>query len=247
VILPPDKAQSVALIVHELATNAAKYGALSGETGRVSLSWRLDKGRLRLSWTESDGPRISKPKSKGFGAKIIEASLNRPRGDDATFLWLPNGLSCDIVLALTPLRDCSSPTDGHRTANSSKGDRRRILVVEDEGLVGALTSELVAEMGYAALGPCVGLDEAMRFVRRNQVDGAILDVNLGGELVFPLARELVNREIPLLFLTGYEKGIVGAGFEVFPVLQKPVAADDLKNLLALMVGPRDGSKAGPAA
>ncbi len=141
----------------------------------------------------------------------------------ATFEWLPEGLRCEIVLALSAKRSEARPTDlpqGAEVAN-----RRRILVVEDEGLVGALTSELIDQMGYSALGPCVDINEAMTVMRRNHIDGAVLDVNLGGELVFPLARALADRAVPLVFLTGYEKTAVAEGFGAFPILQKPVAAE----------------------
>jgi two-component sensor histidine kinase len=238
IILPPDKAQSVALIVHELATNAVKYGALSGDAGYVDFRWELCDGQLKLSWTETGGPAVSPPETKGFGTRIIEASLNKGRGDSASFAWLPDGLRCEIALSLSPQRE-EAPGLAERPsiAKPASGDKRHILVVEDEGLVGALTSELIEQMGYAALGPCIDMDEAMATMRRNRIDGAVLDVNLGGELVFPLAKVLADLAIPLVFLTGYEKSIVADGFEAFPVLQKPIAADELRTALALMLNP----------
>lgn len=245
VILPPDRAQSIALIVHELATNAAKYGALCGELGRVDLSWRLKDGSLQFSWVESGGPPTSEPSVRGFGAKIIEASLNRGLGDSACFTWRPEGLRCEITLGLGAQHD-----DGALVfpeAPSTSTGRPRILIVEDEGLVGALTSELIDQMGYAALGPCVNTNDALLCLRQNCVDGAILDVNLGGELVFPLARELARREIPMLFLTGYEKDVVGAGFGGCPVLRKPVAVEELKTALSSMVDANRNPECGPAA
>ena len=237
IILPADKAQSVALIIHELTTNAAKYGALSGASGRVDLTWQLHDGQLKIHWNESGGPPVSAPTSKGFGTKIIEASLNRSRGDNAIFSWLEAGLCCEISLSLSSQRrEGVAALDKSRDARSSE-NRQRILVVEDEGLVGALTSELIEQMGYSALGPCVDMGEAMSVMRRNHIDGAVLDVNLGGELVFPLARALADRSVPLVFLTGYEKTAVAEGFETFPILQKPVAADELRAALALMLSP----------
>jgi PAS domain S-box-containing protein len=243
IILPPDKAQSVALIIHELATNAAKYGALSGGAGRVDLTWALRAGVLTLRWIEAGGPPVSVPTTKGFGTKIIEASLNKSRGDSATFSWLPEGLHCEIAMLLSSQRKEAQATGETLRDTKQSESRRRILVVEDEGLVGALMSELIDQMGYAALGPCVDLNEAMNVMRRNHIDGAVLDVNLGGELVFPLAKALADRNIPLVFLIGYEKTAVAAGFEDFPILQKPVAADDLRNVLALMLNPSPRSVA----
>jgi two-component sensor histidine kinase len=237
ILLPPDKAQSVALIIHELATNAVKYGALSDPAGKLELDWSLSDGRLRLIWTESNGPPVTEPAAKGFGTKIIEASLNRQRGDFADFRWDRDGLKCEIALSLTSQRTEKKAFERVPEEVTPPVSRRRILVVEDEGLVGALTSELIDQMGYSALGPCMDLNEAMGVMRRNHIDGAVLDVNLGGELVFPLAKALIDRSIPVVFLTGYEKTAVGGGFEVFPILQKPVAADELRNVLSQVLGP----------
>ena len=237
IILPADKAQSVALIVHELVTNAVKYGALSGATGHVDLAWELCDGQLKLSWVESGGPLVTLPATKGFGTRIIESSLNKARGDVASFEWLPEGLRCEIVLALSAKRGEARTLADVPPAAKPVDNRRRILVVEDEGLVGALTSELIEQMGYSALGPCVDINEAMTVMRRNHIDGAVLDVNLGGELVFPLAKALAERAVPLVFLTGYEKTTVAEGFDVFPILQKPVAAEELRTVLALMLSP----------
>ena len=242
IILPPDKAQSVALIVHELATNAAKYGALSGGAGHVDLAWSLCDAKLTLRWLETGGPRVSAPTTKGFGTKIIEASISRQRGDDATFSWLPEGLHCEIVLALSHRRETQPAVEALHDSELTE-NRLKILVVEDEGLVGALTSELIEQMGYAALGPCIDINEALAVMRRNHIDGAVLDVNLGGELVFPLAKALADRDIPLVFLTGYEKSAVADEFEVFPILQKPVAADELRAALALLLRPSPRSVA----
>ena len=242
IILPPDKAQSVALIVHELATNAAKYGALSGGAGHVDLAWSLCDAKLTLRWLETGGPRVSAPTTKGFGTKIIEASISRQRGDDATFSWLPEGLHCEIVLALSHRRETHPAVETLHDSELTE-NRLKILVVEDEGLVGALTSELIEQMGYAALGPCIDINEALAVMRRNHIDGAVLDVNLGGELVFPLAKALADRDIPLVFLTGYEKSAVADEFEVFPILQKPVAADELRAALALLLRPSPRSVA----
>jgi len=245
IILPADKAQSLALIIHELATNAAKYGALSGDVGRVDLGWELNVGKLKLSWVETRGPSVSAPTTKGFGTKIIETSLNKSRGDSAKFTWDPAGLHCEIVLSLsmphgeqlklvTPAKEAKLPDS-----------LPRILVVEDEGLVGALTSELIETMGYSAIGPCINIGDAMNVMRGNHLDGAVLDVNLGGELVFPLAKALAERAIPMVFLTGYERSVIAEGFEACPVLQKPVAAEDLRMALALALNPapRTGSVA----
>jgi PAS domain S-box-containing protein len=94
--LPATLAQAIAVAVHELATNAAKYGALSKPSGRIEISWRTgDADRLVLNWTESGGPRVAAPTRKGFGVGAIDGVL-RTLGGKATRQWKPEGLVCEL-------------------------------------------------------------------------------------------------------------------------------------------------------
>jgi PAS domain S-box-containing protein len=98
ILLEPNAAQAVAMTLHELATNAAKYGALSVANGRVDLKWSHEpNGQLRLRWTETSGPAVRKPTRQGFGARIIERSIARLQGK-TRFDWRPKGLVCEITL-----------------------------------------------------------------------------------------------------------------------------------------------------
>ncbi|WP_426000294.1 sensor histidine kinase [Caulobacter sp. DWR1-3-2b1] len=88
-----DAATNVALVVHELATNAAKYGALSVPGGRVRISWAVTKGRLALSWAEKGGPVITgPPEREGFGSVLARKSVSGGLRGDLTFHWNPDGL-----------------------------------------------------------------------------------------------------------------------------------------------------------
>src|SRR5260221_495558 len=87
VVLPPDRAQTIALILHELATNAAKYGGLSEPTGLVDVSWRIENSSLLLNWIESGGPLVSPPSHQGVGTRIIRASAASIKGVRAEFDW----------------------------------------------------------------------------------------------------------------------------------------------------------------
>lgn len=91
-------AVNLALIVHELATNAAKYGALSNETGRVDVTWREEHGRIRLSWRESDGPPLPpEPRRSGFGGELIQRTL-KALGGSVTYSWDPAGLRIELAV-----------------------------------------------------------------------------------------------------------------------------------------------------
>ena len=98
VLLEPDVAQVVAIILHELATNAAKYGALAVPGGQVELKWSHGADRrLHLRWTESSGPKVQEPTHKGFGGRIIEQMIAQ-RSGKSHFNWHADGLVCEITL-----------------------------------------------------------------------------------------------------------------------------------------------------
>jgi PAS domain S-box-containing protein len=95
VLLAPNAAQSIAVALHELATNAAKYGALSSADGRVALEWTHTDGRLNLRWTETGGPAVQSPTRQGFGGRIITQMIDQLDGN-ARFDWRTEGLICEI-------------------------------------------------------------------------------------------------------------------------------------------------------
>jgi PAS domain S-box-containing protein len=100
VLLEPMVAQAVALTLHELATNAAKYGALFGANGRVDLEWSEGTdGRLSLCWRETGGPPVQEPTRKGFGRRVIDQLIAQLQGR-AHFEWRSEGLVCDITLPM---------------------------------------------------------------------------------------------------------------------------------------------------
>jgi two-component sensor histidine kinase len=96
-LLAPDIAQAMAMTLHELATNAAKYGALSVPDGRIDLKWSRDgAGTLTLHWTEIGGPAVQKPTRRGFGGRIIERMIDQLDGK-ISFDWRADGLVCQIT------------------------------------------------------------------------------------------------------------------------------------------------------
>ncbi len=104
--LRPAAAQTIALAVHELATNALKYGALSTVNGSLTVSWREIGGTLQLDWRESAGPRVSVPTRRGFGTRSVIASVETQLGGRVDFDWRPEGLVCRL---LVPLRGRAEP------------------------------------------------------------------------------------------------------------------------------------------
>jgi two-component sensor histidine kinase len=100
VALAPSQAVALGLLVHELSTNAAKYGAFSTGAGRVAVTWSVEDGALRLTWSESGGPPVSAPLRKGFGSRLIERSLEGALGGKAALDFRRDGLVCEVRLPL---------------------------------------------------------------------------------------------------------------------------------------------------
>ncbi|HEX8222818.1 MAG TPA: PAS domain S-box protein [Allosphingosinicella sp.] len=94
--LAPKLAVTLALALHELCTNAVKYGALSAPGGRIAVAWTGEAGRLALSWRESGGPRVEPPRRRGFGTRMIERALAAESGGSARLDFHPEGLVCEI-------------------------------------------------------------------------------------------------------------------------------------------------------
>lgn len=99
-LISPRAAVALSLALHELATNAVKYGALGGQSGRVAIRWDVVGERLRLRWLETDGPRVIPPVRRGFGSRLLEQGLAGDLGGYARLDFQPGGLVCEIEAQL---------------------------------------------------------------------------------------------------------------------------------------------------
>ena len=117
------------------------------------------------------------------------------------------------------------------TAPSATSAKRRVLVVEDEMLIGMLLEDMLTDLGHEVAAIVPRLKEALAAVERETYDLAILDVHLHGESAFPVAEVLIARGIPFVFATGYGERGLPENYRGRPVLQKPFAKDDLERVL----------------
>lgn len=97
----------------------------------------------------------------------------------------------------------------------------RLLVVEDEPLVALALEDQLADAGYEVVGPAFSLQEALRLAESEALDGAVLDINLAGEKVYPVADLLAKRDVPFVYVTGFGQAGMRASDEGRPLLQKP--------------------------
>ena len=104
------------------------------------------------------------------------------------------------------------------------------MVVEDEPLVGLMMVDIVKELGFSVCGPFINVAEATAAARGGNCEDAVLDINLKGELVYPVADMLAESGVPFIFVTGYSSDLVEKRFAEVPVVQKPVNVIDLQRM-----------------
>jgi two-component sensor histidine kinase/two-component SAPR family response regulator len=245
VLLNPAAAQMVALAIHELTTNAVKHGALSSEEGRVELDWTLEGDEMRLTWREKGGSPAVPPSGRGFGMTVIEASLSAQLQGSVDLQWLPEGLVCTATLpreALMAPIGPSPPTRspdraGEGAVSNGAHPGGRVLLVEDEALVALDLSQMIAGMGFEVVGPLHDLQLALE-EPLDGVDIAVLDVNVAGKEVYPLSEALMAKQVPVVFLTGYDREAVRNAASAAAVLQKPIQPTLLRDTLARVLEER---------
>ena len=229
--LTPRAANALALGLHELAANAVKFGALSVETGRVNLRWvRLPDGGFELTWTESGGPTVRPPARRGFGATLLEQVTGRELNGEASIDYRPAGVQVIFragATAVAPRPDTVPDAPVARAIESvavASGSTNlrgaRVLIVEDAVLLAMELETGLSDAGATVIGPAYELEEALGLLDQ-PIDAAVLDANLNGHSVSPVAEALAARKVPFVFATGYgETGGAPGGFDA-PVIRKP--------------------------
>jgi PAS domain S-box-containing protein len=241
VVLLPATAQAVALALHELATNAAKYGALSTETGTLGVTWRAEGDALVLDWTETGGPSTAEPARLGFGLTIVRSSIEAQFRGGVSYEWRREGLRCTLSIPAAQIAAPPAAAEAPAPVPADNGTRRsladmRLLVVEDELLVSMLIQEILGELGATVAGPYARLSDGLAAAKAERFDGAILDLNLAGESADPLADLLLARGVPFVFITGYQRESIDRRYANVPVLQKPIDAAALESVLLTLLG-----------
>ena len=112
---------------------------------------------------------------------------------------------------------------------------RRILLVEDEAVVSMMLEDLLIGFGCEVVGPAARLQKAVDLATHATVDGALLDINIGGETAYPIAKILSERGIPFAFSTGYTAAFVNEAYRERPMVQKPFHAEKLREVLTRML------------
>lgn len=233
-LIVPDAFTTIALVIHEMMTNSAKYGALSDSRGRVEIKTDFDGlGRYRIDWSEHGGPPVKAPTRRGFGSTVIERSIAHDLKGEARIEFAFAGLRADFIIPAlyvrAPPSHTSSAADPVDEARSLPVEcPKDILLVEDNMIIALDAEEMLRQLGVKSVRVASGVAEALRLIEERPPDFALLDVNLGHETSFEIADTLWKLDLPFAFASGYGEQVAFPD-EYAPVkrVRKPYTADAL--------------------
>ncbi|MGE0232240.1 MAG: HWE histidine kinase domain-containing protein [Flavobacteriaceae bacterium] len=244
VLLTPVAFSSVALVLHEMMTNSAKYGALTDQHGSLFITLTTDRdGALDIAWREEGGPIVRAPKRRGFGSTIVERTIPFELGGEASIDYHLSGVRARFVVP--------SMHVSHAQANATAAEIRvkptepetvapeRVLIVEDNLVIGIEAEDIFTTLGAKNCTVVSRCADALRHLEHGTFDFGFLDYNLGGETSLPVAEALARKGIPFAFATGYGEGVELPGhLSGTPCLGKPYGAEQIRQVLS---GLRPGS------
>lgn len=231
--------QTLALVFHEMMTNAAKYGALSVPSGHLAIGWHLEEdGGLEVRWRESGGPAVAPPTRRGFGSVVVEQTVPFELGGESQVDYRPDGVegrftvpASHLILDAEPIEAPVAP-DGAAAELGADLSGKRLLLVEDSMMIALDAQGMLNDAGLE-VEIAGNVSDARRALRVGVFDAAILDVNLSGETSFPVADALAATRVPFVFATGYGESIViPERFIGTPVVAKPYDERSLRRALS---------------
>lgn len=239
-MLVPEAVSTLALVMHELMTNSAKYGALCDNSGKVRIDLTIEAdGALMIQWQDRGGPAVQAPTRRGFGTTIIELSVPSELNGTVETRFKALGYEADIVI---PSRYVTADVAGDTQANQesdtddSSDDPRlsgEVLVLEDSLVIALYASDILMDGGASNVVTSSSVRDALEILSSQNVSFALLDVNLGNETSLPVADYLREHGIPFVFGTGYgdHSEIMGQYPDAI-VVQKPFSTEGLLSAAA---------------
>jgi light-regulated signal transduction histidine kinase (bacteriophytochrome)/CheY-like chemotaxis protein len=240
VALDPKAFATLALVVHEMMTNSAKYGALADSTGQVEVAWKLDQGsRLIIDWKESGGPPVQPPARRGFGTTIIERSIPFDLNGDAELNFDLLGVKARFVIPANYVQVMASVAGALPRAEPDKPAPPRLsgaaLIVEDNLIIAMSAEVILLELGARHVETAASVAEALKSIERSVPSFALLDLNLGSENSIPVGIKLMELKVPFMFATGYgERAPIPGELGSIPVVQKPYTRDVIEATIGKM-------------
>lgn len=246
VLLEPTAFSTLALVMHELMTNSAKYGGLS-DNGGVHVTWSLDEtGDLALDWRESGGPVVKPPLRQGFGTTIIQRSIPYDLKGQAQVWYRPTGFEARFVIPAryvkpAPAMGAASTAAPALASLQEDGEARLItgtvLLVEDSLIIAMDAEDILLRLGAEQVLTAATVRQAMTEMDRTRPALAVLDINLGEETSLAVADRLRAEGIPYVFASGYGDQLdLPADHAGRPTVRKPYTLASLARTLQRLSG-----------
>lgn len=236
VLIEPQAFSTLSLVVHELVTNSAKYGALCDSRGQVHVSWRTDaSGALDLTWREDGGPEVRVPTRRGFGSTIIERSIPHELGGEANVVFDPAGLQVALRVPGRFVVEAAAAPDHPKAAAAPDGrvaGPEHVLVVEDNIIIALDLEGVLLKLGAGQVSLASTVTAALEALEAARPDFAFLDLNLGEETSLPVADRLLADGVPFAFGTGFgDQADLPDHLSGVPIISKPYSEKALREAL----------------
>nr|WP_295372870.1 HWE histidine kinase domain-containing protein [uncultured Sphingosinicella sp.] len=247
ILLNPQAYSTMALVMHELVTNSAKYGSLS-DSGKVKIAWKIDdRGDLLFHWRESGGPPVQAPTRKGFGSTIIDRSIPYDLGGDARIEYKMPGVEASFCIPAKHVSEATEYAGPAITFARTEAQRhgvppqqiiegRTVLLVEDSLIIALDAEDILKRLGALHVATAGTVQQALEAIDTATPTLAILDINLGDHTSFAIADRLLELDIPFLFATGYgEQAQLPDEHKARTVVQKPYTLENVARALPELI------------
>jgi two-component sensor histidine kinase/CheY-like chemotaxis protein len=239
-----EEAQTLALLLHELTTNAVKHGSLAAPGGRLSVRWSVeDATRLHVRWSETfAAPRpLPVANRQGFGSTLLSSVIEQQLRGRLSRSFGPAGFDCELEIPLATLVTSARAARGAPAATSRapSSARRGVLILEDDALLAMDLGAIVQDLGHPIFGSFATVADAMAALEAGTPEFAILDLNVAEKTSVPVGELLVARGVPVVFATGYMDVELPSSLAGAVRLTKPVPVAQLEKLLATLSPPGD--------
>jgi len=236
--LQPQAFGTLALVIHEMLTNSAKYGALSDRRGNVTIETQLDaEDNFIIDWREHGGPPVQAPKRRGFGSTVIERTIPYELKGQARIDYELSGVHAVFLIPaqfVIRVDELTSAVEEIKPVPSSARLATDVLVVEDSLIIALDAEETLRKLGVVDIRTANSVSSALALLEQRAPEYALLDVNLGTETSFEIASRLLELGVRFAFMTGYgDNSAFPAQFAAVPRIRKPFTPQILEAILAV--------------
>lgn len=232
VSLPPELASLFALVIHEMASNASKYGALSNDKGIITLTWYLTDEDLAVSWQEQNGPTVQEPARQGFGTSLIKEALGYEFDAECQLHFAPSGVEAHFNIPHAVSKIDYQKTAKYLALERAKPKAFKALILEDDYVISKEVTQMMKNLGATTVDACPTIHRALECIEHGEYDFALLDANIRGEYSGVVADKLEAIALPFAFATGYgSKNQQLRSKKCIDVLTKPITEVLLMDVL----------------